>query len=173
MSEKPSLLIRLILLSVLLSSGLACGKFSGSAVSDNRAKSGNYIYEIPPATPTKSATPKIEKADYTMTAKELVEEFMREGAASADLKKKYAGKNIAVSGRVTMFSFEPDGTAPPYVVLSAPEAKRGVTCYAGDSKDTARQIRKDKFVTMQGTMSEFPMAGTTPSLGECFVLKAD
>ena len=109
-----------------------------------------------------------------MTAEELVEEFMREGATSEDLKKKYAGKSIAVTGRVAMFSFEENGTAPPYVFLAAPGLERGVTCYYdGDDTEGRKIIRKDKLVTMQGTQGESPMAGTSPALIRCVVLKAD
>ncbi len=132
--------------------------------------------KIPTASPAQTETPKIEKADFTMTVEELVDEFMREGATSEDLKKKYAGKNIAVTGRVTMFSFEPD--APPFVFLSALSAtgtERVVACYLGDAGDAEGKgkISKGKIVTMQGTPNGSMMAGVLPSLGECFVLEAE
>ena len=173
MNRQIIFLATTILILIILSA-LACGKFSGSRAG-NAVNSENSINEKlePNATPPKSESRKIEKADFTMTVEELVEEFMREAATSEDLKKKYAGKNIVVTGRVTMFSFEPNGTAPPYVVLAAPKTEGGVICYIGSSGETGRNIRMDKIITMQGLMDQFPMAGTSPQLGDCFVLKAD
>ena len=175
MSRKTSLFGAVILASIALSSNSACGNFSASTAAENTGKLKTYLNENakPITAPTKFETPKIKKADYTMTAEELVEEFMRDGATSADLKK-YAGKNIAVTGRVAMFSFEPNGTAPPYVVLAAPGLERGVTCYHnGGDTEGRKMIRKDKIVTMQGFQDESPMAGTSPALIRCVVLKAD
>ncbi len=176
MSKRTDFLATTIFLFTILFAA-SCSKYLDSTAGGNSVNSAHSMNENakPIAVPAKSETPiverqKIEKADFTLTVRELVDEFMREGSASEELKKKYAGKNIVVTGRVTMFSFEPNGTAPPYVVLSAPETESGVTCYIGNSGETARNIRKDKNITMQGLMSEFPMSGTSPSLQNCFVL---
>ncbi|MCY7347376.1 MAG: OB-fold putative lipoprotein [Pyrinomonadaceae bacterium] len=173
---KINLFFNVVLTSICCLFLSACGNPSNFTNSENTTETKYSMKEnkIPTASPAQTETPKIEKADYKMTVEELVDEFMREGATSEDLKKKYANKRIAVTGRVTMFSFEPNDATPPFVFLSAPDGKRSVTCYVSD-KDTEgrRKISKGKIVTMQGTHDEFTLAGVLPSLGECFVLEAE
>ena len=53
-----------------------------------------------------------------MTAEELDKEFTTKGAKEEDLKK-YANKNIAVTGRVSLLSLEKKGTTQPWVTLFA------------------------------------------------------
>ncbi len=150
----------------------ACGKFSNSTISENTAKPNNSALEAntPGGTAPERESPKIEKADFKMTAEEYAEEFTREGVTKKDLEK-YANKNIAVTGRVTMFSTEKNGTAPPYVVLDAPGLAHGVTCYLNNVN--LEGVRMDKIVTVQGFQEKFPVPGRLPALDRCVVLKAD
>ncbi len=153
----------------------ACDKFSNSTISENTAKPNNSALEAktPTGTVPERENPKIEKADFKMTAEEYSKEFTREGVTRKDLEK-YANKHIAVTGSVRMFSFEEYGTAPPYVVLGTHGLEYGVACYFGNTNlDERKHIRMDKIVPVQGFENEFFVPGVSPALDRCVVLEAD
>lgn len=169
-----------LVLTVILAFASACSRFSASRMPEEMPPSKNSVNkdhrtienESPSASP-KLDNPKIEKADFKMTAEEYIKEFTRQGVTKKDLEK-YAGKQIAVIGRVTMFSFEKNGTAPPYVVLSEFDSIRGVTCYLNTTNTEGwKLVRMEKSVTVQGTGEDFPSAGSPPALNRCVVLKAE
>lgn len=125
-NKNQNLTVLVLSLVIVLSICSACSKFpAASEASVNMNKSNGQIN--PASTPTKSEqkgeTRKIKKADFTMTAEDYIKEFTREDITDKDLEK-YAGKSIAVTGRVKQFSFQPNGTAAPYVTLTATGIER-------------------------------------------------
>ena len=172
---RDSFCAALVLLTVVIFVA-ACGRFLNSTISKNTAKPDNSALEAktPSGTVPERESPKIEKADFKMTAEEYVKEFTRQGVTKKDLEK-YANKHIAVTGSVTMFSFEKFGTAPPYVVLGAPGlASGGLTCYLDNKNlEERKNIKMNKIVTVQGFEDEFFVTGVSPALEGCVVLEAD
>lgn len=117
--------------------------------------------------------PKIEKADFTVTSEEYDMLFTTKGAKKADLQK-YANKNIAVSGRVSLLSLEKQGTVQPWVTLYAPGTLSGVSCYFDDDNlEQMKRLKMDKIVTVQGLQDDFIVPEISPSLKHCVVIKAD
>lgn len=165
-------------LTLLLSVGLACKSFSASSPADSApptttSNSAIENKDSKDATVSKSDAPKIEKADFTMTSEEYDREFTRKGVTDKDLEK-YAGKNIAVTGRVSMLSLEKKGTVQPWVTLYAPGVLSGVSCYFDDDDlEQMKQLKMDKVVTVQGFQDSFLVPKVSPSLEHCAVIKAD
>ena len=117
--------------------------------------------------------PTAEKADFTVTSEQYDKEFTTKGAKEADLKK-YANKNIAVSGRVSLLSLEKKGTVQPWVTLYAPGTLNGVSCYFDDDNlEQMKRLKMDKTVTVQGLQDDFIVPEVSPSLKHCVVIKAD
>ena len=169
MKDKKNILSGLIALSVLLMIGLNCSliKTNDSATVNNQA--------APTETPTGTAPPppKTEKADFTVTAEELDKEFTKKGVKDDELKK-YANKNIAVSGRVSLISLEKKGTVQPWVTLYAPGVLHGVSCYFDDDNlEQMKKLKMDKNVKVQGFMDDFIVPEVSPSLKHCVVLEAN
>src|SRR5687767_12979678 len=94
-------------LAIVLMVNLACSSLSTSKPGENTAKPSNSATqaETPTGTAPEPTTPKIEKADFTMTSEEYDKEFNRKGVTDKDLEK-YKSKNIQVTGRVTLLSLE-------------------------------------------------------------------
>jgi len=121
----------------------------------------------------KTDKPKAEKADFTVTAEQLDKEFTSKGVKEEELKK-YASKNIAVSGRVSMISLEKKGTTQPWVTLFAPGVLHGVSCYFDDDNlDQLKQLKLDKMVKVQGFQDDFIVPEVSPRLEHCVVLEAN
>ena len=120
-----------------------------------------------------STNPKIEKADFTVTAEELDKEFTKPGVTDKDLEK-YANKNIAVSGRVSTLVLEKKGTVQPWVTLYAPGVLHGVSCYFDDADvDQMKRLTEDKMAKVQGFMDDFIVPKVSPRLDHCQVLEAN
>lgn len=118
-------------------------------------------------------SPKAEKADFTVTSEEYDKEFTTKGA-KAEALQKYANKNIAVSGRVSLLSLEKQGTVQPWVTLFAPGTLNGVSCYFDDDNlEQMKRLKMDKMVTVQGLQDDFIVPEVSPSLKHCVVIKAD
>ncbi len=131
---------------------------TGNKPADTTAKTGN--------------SPKVEKADFTVMAEEFEKEFTKKGAKEEDLKK-YAGKNIAVTGRVSMIVTEKNGTTQPWVTLYAPGVLGGVSCYFDDDNlEQMKQLKMDKTVKVQGFKDSFIVPEVKPTLDHCVVLEA-
>lgn len=123
-------------------------------------------------TENKIANPKIEKADFTVTSEELDKEFTKKGAKEDDLTK-YASKNIAVSGRVSMLVTEKKGTTQPWVTLYAPGILGGVNCYFDDENvEQMKRLKMDKMAKVQGFKDSFIVPEVSPTLDHCVVLEA-
>lgn len=117
--------------------------------------------------------PKVEKADFTVTSEEYDKLFTTKGAKESDLQK-YANKNIAVTGRVSLLSLEKKGTVQPWVTLYAPGTLNGVSCYFDEENvDQMKRLKMDKMVTVQGLQDDFIVPEISPSLKHCVVIKAD
>lgn len=131
----------------------------------------------PPTNPTDTTSPnggntKAEKADFTVTSEQYDKEFSKEGAKKEDLEK-YANKNIAVTGRVSLLSLEKKGTTQPWVTLYAPGVLKGVSCYFDDDNlEQMKQLQMDKVVKVQGFQDDFIVPEVSPSLKHCIVLEA-
>ncbi len=137
--------------------------------------SGNDLKKYPPNTGTapEPKMAKAEKADFTVTAEDLDKEFTRKGVESDDLKK-YASKNIAVTGRVSMLSLEKQGTTQPWVTLYAPGVLHGVSCYFDDDNlEQMKMLKMDKNVKVQGFKDDFIVPEISPRLEHCVVLEAN
>lgn len=118
-------------------------------------------------------SPKAEKADFTVTSEQYDKEFTTKGAKKEDLEK-YANKNIAVTGRVSLLSLEKKGTVQPWVTLYAPGTLNGVSCYFDDDNlEQMKKLKMDKMVTVQGLQDDFIVPEISPSLKHCIVIKAD
>ena len=88
--------------------------------------------------------------------------------------KKYAKKNIVVTGRVSLLSLEKKDTVQPWVTLFAPGVLHGVSCYFDDNNlEQMKRLQMDKVVTVQGFQDDFIVPEVSPSLKHCVVLKAD
>ena len=123
-------------------------------------------------TPT-GGEPKVENADFTVTSEQYDKEFTTKGAKKEDLEK-YANKNIAVTGRVSLISLEKKGTVQPWVTLYAPGTLNGVSCYFDDDNlDQMKQLKMDKVVKIQGLQDDFIVPEVSPSLKHCVVVKAE
>ena len=123
------------------------------------------------STSSSTTSAKVEPADFTVTSEELDKEFHKEGVTDKDLEK-YANKNIAVTGRVSMLVTEKKGTVQPWVTLFAPGVLRGVSCYFDDADvDQMKQLKEDKMVKVQGFMDDFIVPKVSPRLEHCQVLE--
>jgi hypothetical protein len=106
-------------------------------------------------------------------AEDYDKEFSKKGAKEADLKK-YANKNIQVTGRVSLLSLEKKDTTQPWVTLFAPGVLHGVSCYFDDDNlDQMKQLKMDKIVTVQGLQGDFIVPEISPRLDHCVVIKAE
>ena len=129
---KSNYLTALLAIAVLLTLGLGCSSLTSTVTNTNTTTSNAApANTTKPADNTTTAPSNIEKADFTMTSEELDGEFNRKGVTSKELEK-YASKNIAVTGRVTMLVTEKKGTTQPWVTLYAPGLGNGVSCYFDD-----------------------------------------
>lgn len=176
--KKPNSFSALIAISFFLCSVLACSSFKSSdkvTVSPKPTNSTETANTQTVNTPEKPKTdkPKVEKADFTVTAEQLDKEFTRKGVKDEELKK-YASKNIAVSGRVSLISLEKKGTTQPWVTLFAPGVLHGVSCYFDDDNlDQLKQLKMDKMVKVQGFQDDFIVPEVSPRLEHCVVLEAN
>jgi tRNA_anti-like len=168
----------MIALAVL---SLGCGSLMPG--SNQTAVTNNSTGTAPPPTnsaanatasnTTSPTNPNIEKADFTVTAEELDKEFTRKGVKDKDLEK-YANKNIAVTGRVSMLVLEKKGKVQPWVTLYAPGVLNGVSCYFDDADvDQMKRLKEDKMVKVQGFMDDFIVPEISPRLDHCQVLEAN
>ena len=168
------------ILAVTLSVGLACSKFQssgGNQPAANSTTTNSTTSTVPTDKPketantTETKTAKVEKADFTTTAEELDKEFTRKGVKDSDLEK-YANKNIAVSGRVSMLVTEKKGTTQPWVTLYAPGVLHGVSCYFDDADvDQMKKLTMDKPAKVQGFQNDFIVPEISPRLDHCVVLE--
>ncbi len=176
MKKTTNLLIALFALLIVLSIGLACNKFSDSGISEKPSNSGNSPTEIETPTgtaPDQPENPKIENADFTLTAEEYDKAFTKKGVTDKDLEK-YKSKNIRVTGRVTLLSLEKKGTTQPWVTLFAPGLGNGVSCYFDDDNlEQMKRLKMDKIVTVQGFQDTLVVPEVSPMLEHCVVIKAD
>lgn len=145
---------------------------TGAELNDNPyypTKSANS----PTAPKTSSGnSPKVEKADFTVNAEEFEKEFTKKGAKEEDLKK-YGGKTIAVTGRVSMIVMEKNGTTQPWVTLFAPGVLGGVSCYFDDDNlEQMKLLKMDKTVKVQGFKDTFIVPEVKPTLDHCVVLES-
>lgn len=165
-------------LALMLTVGLACKSFTASQPEISTAKT-NTAPETANKDGGKSSEtstadkPKVEKADYTVKSEEFDKEFTKKGAKEADLQK-YASKNIAVTGRVSMIVTEKKGTVQPWVTLYAPGVLAGINCYFDDENvEQMKQLKMDKVVKVQGFKDSFIVPEVSPTLDHCVVLETD
>lgn len=172
--KKTNLLAAIPAGLILLSFGLACSSLKTTETAVNSPKPENQLNENKPVPPLSSPKrPQIEKADFTVTSEELDKEFTRKGVKDQDLEK-YANKNIAVTGRVSLISIEKKDTTQPWVTLYAPGVLHGVSCYFDDDNlEQMKLLKMDKVVTVQGYQNDFIVPEVSPRLEHCLVIKAD
>lgn len=159
-------------LAIVLSFGVGCQKFtSGTEKKTETTANTSETSTVPPKDEKKTESEKVEKADFTITAEELDKEFTRKGVKDSDLEK-YANKNIAVSGRVSMLVTEKKGTTQPWVTLYAPGIGNGVNCYFDDENvDQMKKLKEDKMAKIQGFQDDFIVPEVSPMLKHCVVLE--
>ena len=146
---------------------------TGAALNDDPYSKTKTTTDTGTKTDTKTTgnSPKVEKADFTVTSEEFDKEFTKKGAKEADLQK-YASKNIAVTGRVSMISNEKKGTVQPWVTLYAPGVLGGVNCYFDDDNlEQMKMLKMDKNVKVQGFKDSFIVPEVSPTLDHCVVLE--
>lgn len=157
--------------------GLGCKNLAGRANTTvpNAAPANSNSSSV--SDPDTSSTKKIdnsglEKPDFTVTAEDLDKEFTREGVKDKDLAK-YAKKNIAVTGRVSLLVLEKKGTVQPWVTLYAPGVLHGVSCYFDDKNlDQMKLLKEDSMAKVQGFQDDFIVPSISPSLKHCAVIEA-
>src|SRR5262245_14995945 len=159
-------------LGLLCCIGLGCNRLGRSSAVDNAppantsSTSGNQTKQDS-TTGKKIDNPGLEKPDFTVTAEDLDKEFTRDGVTDKDLAK-YAKKNIAVSGRVSMLVIEKTGTVKPWVTLYAPGTLHGVSCYFDDDKvDQMKLLKEDSMAKVQGFQDDFIVPKVSPRLEHC------
>ena len=169
---------------VLALLSLGCGKLmeganqasgntgtANNTATSNSTSTSNSSSSNSTASSNSSTSSKVEAADFTVTSEELDKEFHKDGVTDKDLEK-YASKNIAVSGRVSMLVTEKKGTVQPWVTLYAPGVLRGVSCYFDDADvDQMKRLKEDKMVKVQGFMDDFIVPKISPRLEHCQVLE--
>jgi hypothetical protein len=170
-----AVMIALIVLS------LGCGRLMPSSNSGTAANSApgnttvaNSTSAVNSSNSSNSSTSsKIEPPDFTVTAEELDKEFTRKGVKDKDLEK-YANKNIAVTGRVSMLVLQKKDKVQPWVTLFAPGVLNGVSCYFDDEDvDQMKRLKEDKVVKVQGFMDDFIVPEISPRLEHCQVIEAN
>lgn len=171
---KSNYLTGLFVIAAVFAVGLGCSSLTSTVTNTNTTTSNTASANSgsKPANNTSTSAPSnIEKADFTMTSEELDGEFNRKGVTSKELEK-YASKNIAVTGRVTMLVTEKKGTTQPWVTLYAPGLGNGVSCYF-DDEDVAqmKQLKEDKIVKVQGFQDDFIVPEISPMLKHCQVIE--
>lgn len=166
---------------IVLAIGLGCKSLGSSKVEDASTTPTGDTKTTTVAEGNKSDSPtsktadqpKVEKADFTVTSEEFDKEFTKKGAKEADLQK-YASKNIAVTGRVSMLVTEKKGTVQPWVTLYAPGVLGGVNCYFDDDNvEQMKRLKMDKVVKVQGFKDSFIVPEVSPTLDHCVVLEAN
>lgn len=179
--KKSNLFITVVVLAIMLIVGLACKSITSPEAKENSPKpidttettETNNDKDSEDLTEKEADTPKSEKADFSLTAEELDKEFTNDNAKDEDLKK-YANKNIAVSGRVSMLVTEKKGTTQPWVTLYAPGVLHGVSCYFDDENiEQMKQLKMDKMAKVQGFQNDFIVPKVSPRLEHCIVLESD
>ncbi|HQU82487.1 MAG TPA: hypothetical protein PKY59_05155 [Pyrinomonadaceae bacterium] len=176
--KKTNTISALIAFSVLFFSVLACNSFKSADTGNSSPKPTNSVetantQTVNTAEPPKNNKTAVEKADFTVTAEQLDKEFTQKGVKEEALKK-YASKNIAVSGRVSLISLEKKGTTQPWVTLFAPGVLHGVSCYFDDDNvEQLKQLKMDKMVKVQGFQDDFIVPEVSPRLEHCVVLEAN
>ena len=102
-----------------------------------------------------------------MTAEEYIRES--EGITDKDLEK-YAGKSVAVTGRVKQFSFQPNGTAAParYTCRCGKRTRHSLFFGTETNVENREMIKPDKIVTMQGMYELKPGKSRCRSLPALF-----
>jgi|GEM_PF-4163376 len=168
----------LLVLALICSVSLACGRFSAgntevNSVKPNNSTASSNAFSASNSTGSKTKdNPGLERPDFTVTAEELDKEFTREGVTDKDLAK-YENKNIAVSGRVSMLVLEKTGTVQPWVTLYAPGTLHGVSCYFDDkSSSQLKLLKEDQMAKVQGFQNDFIVPKVSPRLEHCVVLEA-
>lgn len=174
MKRNTNLTSSVLILVVVLFVGLSCSQFTNSTASQNSpATSNSQESNKPTGTAPETVKPKVENADFTLTAEEFDKEFTRKGVKEKDLEK-YKSKNIRVTGRISLMSLEKKGTVQPYVKLYAPGVLNGVSCsFDDDSLEQMKPLKMDKVVTVQGFQSDFIVPEVSPMLDHCVVIKFD
>lgn len=172
--------VNILLGSILLCFvGLGCKGLTGANTEGNPSK-GNGSPAPANATTRSNAdpgsrkieNPGLEKPDFTVTAEDLDKEFTREGVTDKDLAK-YAKKNIAVTGRISMLVLEKKGTVQPWVTLYAPGVLHGVSCYFDDKDlDQMKLLKEDSLAKVQGFQDDFIVPKISPTLKHCAVIEA-
>lgn len=170
----------MISLSVLLVVGMGCNALSALSKGDNNSAPANTAQTNSAApsnsstssnSATSTSTSAAEPADFTMTSEQLDKEYTRKGVTDADLQK-YASKNIAVTGRVSMLVTEKKGTTQPWVTLFAPGLGHGVNCYFDDENvGQMSMLKDDKMAKVQGFQDDFIVPEISPMLKHCVVLE--
>lgn len=161
-----------VTLALVFSFGLGCQKFTAGTEKKTETNSNAPETTTVPAKDTKETeSTNVEKADFTVTSEELDKEYNRKGVKDTDLEK-YANKNIAVSGRVSMLVTEKKGTTQPWVTLYAPGIGNGVNCYFDDENvDQMKKLKEDKMAKVQGFQDDFIVPEISPMLKHCVVLE--
>jgi hypothetical protein len=173
----PNSVFGLLALASLAAAGLGCRSITDAV--ENASKTANTTVSNTAngatadnsAAANTTAPAKVEKADFTMTSEELYREFSRKGVKSEELEK-YANKNIAVTGRVTLLITVKKGGVQPWVTLFAPGLGNGVNCYFDDENvEQMKLLKEDKVVTVQGFQDDFIVPEISPMLKHCVVLE--
>ena len=139
--------------------GVVIKKEGGTATTNETAPPAKSPEPSDADGPT-GGSPTAEKADFTVTSEQYDKEFTTKGAKEADLQK-YANKNIAVTGRVSLLSLEKKGTVQPWVTLFAPGTLNGVSCYFDDENvDQMKRLKMDKMVNGSRLAGRFYRAGS-------------
>ncbi|NJM52253.1 MAG: hypothetical protein HC846_01975 [Blastocatellia bacterium] len=129
--------------------------------------------KLQPELPQNKKLQKSKKQILPSRRKPTIKSSAKKGAKEADLKK-YANKNIQVTGRVSLLSLEKKDAVQPWVTLYAPGVLKGVSCYFDDDNlEQMKRLKMDKIVTVQGFQNDFIVPEVSPRLEHCIVIKAD
>ena len=176
--NKNNLITILFLGVIALAAVLGCKSLGTSSETPNASNTASSNSVPTPVSNTASqtnSTSKVEPADITITSEDLDKEFRDKNAKRETLEAKYANKNIAVTGRITLLQTEKKDTVGPWLKLYAPGSLAyGVTCYFDDENASqASNLKRDKIVKVQGFQDGFIVPGISPRLKHCVVLEAE
>ncbi len=174
--KKQNELFAIFASAIIFVTGFACNPSKSSQINSeksNVAQEKINALENDDLAATKIQSPKVEKADFTLTSEVYDKVFTKKGAKIEDLKK-YAGKNIAVAGKVSLISLEKKGATQPWVTLFAPGVLHGVSCYFDDDNlEQLNRLMMDENVKVQGFQDDTPVPEFSPRLEHCVVLEAN
>lgn len=110
------------------------------------------------------------KADFTISSTKLHLEFL--SANSKEDLKKYANKNIAMTGRILMVQIAKQSSEKSLVVMYG-GVDDGPSCFFDENNlEQMKRLKEGNTATLQGFQDDSITPKISPSLDHCIVIEA-